>query len=115
MIISAALGLTKPSFLEYSSGISLYSKVEKIQKVVALVKKRPNSNNIFDKFLHLINQDWEYIPFSQNNPLPEYLEFKFHRNVLEVIRIKPFRKNDKEFKLRIISKYGLILKEIILK
>lgn len=26
--------------------------------------------------------------------MPEYLELKYHRDVLEIIRIKPFRKED---------------------
>lgn len=129
MIISAAIGIESPKFLEYSSGISIYTNVDNIQKVVALVKKRPKFK-ILDKFLKYINKDWNQIPFSHNNPLPEYLEFKFHRSVLEILRIKPFRKEDKvkflfifsqkitifpffqEFKLRIISKQGFILKEI---
>lgn len=57
--------------------------------------KRNKRNKVIDTLLKFINFDWEYIPFSQNNPLPEYLQFKYHRDILEINRIKPFRKEDK--------------------
>lgn len=81
------------SWFEYSSGVSIHTNVERIFKVSTFVKKTKRSK-LTDKILGYLNLDWNNIPFTINNPLPEYLEIKYHRDILEIIRIKPFRKED---------------------
>ena len=53
--------------------------------------RKQRKNNCIDGILRLMNCHWEAIPLSENKALPEYLEIKNHRDVLEIKRIKPFR------------------------
>ncbi|KRX07882.1 hypothetical protein PPERSA_10270 [Pseudocohnilembus persalinus] len=112
-LISRTLGVKYQKFLQYSSGITINARQQNIHKVQTYQQREQNSK-IFSKFLKFFNMDWQQLPMSQNQLLGEYFISKCHRDILEIERIKPFRKEDTHFKLRIYSKFGYILQEFII-
>lgn len=45
--------------------------------------------SIFTKMLSFINLDYIDIPLSQNTPLPNYMDYDCHHNVIEIFGKMP--------------------------
>lgn len=52
--------------------------------IVAMNKSKKWYVKWFPKLSYILNIDYQEIPMVKNSPLPEWLDYKYHHNIIEL-------------------------------
>ncbi|KRX06742.1 hypothetical protein PPERSA_09144 [Pseudocohnilembus persalinus] len=110
-------GYKKYSYFQFSVGESLHCEIRDIHVVKALIKDKYGCYGlarIFPNLFRFLNIEYIEIPMVSNSPLPNWLGYQYHHDLIEMRGFWDEQEDD-ELMIRIESRNQIIMREFILK